>query len=74
MNNKLLHRVCVNQDQWLDIAPHSHTLEQVITTLAVGDKKVAVAVNNTIVSQAKWCDYHVKNNDQISVFGAIAGG
>ena len=73
MKNDQVVQVCVNQQQWIDITDN-FTLSNVIEQLDLNDKKVAVAVNNSIVSQDKWQAHLVQHNDQISVFSAIAGG
>ena len=66
--------VCINQLQWRTIKPQQTTLHEVLIELELFSVNVAVAVNNHIISQPKWPDYLLQENDQINVFGAIAGG
>ncbi|MBK4775897.1 thiamine biosynthesis protein ThiS (plasmid) [Candidatus Pantoea edessiphila] len=35
---------------------------------------IAIAVNNKIITINQWSQYKIKNNDEIVVFQAIAGG
>jgi len=69
-----LARVCVNQQMWIDLTPEVVHLNQLLEQLNMATGHVAVAVNNHIVNQQQWAQQVLVNNDQISVFGAIAGG
>ena len=35
---------------------------------------IAIAVNNTVISASEWEKYQLKENDNIAIFQAIAGG
>ncbi|NRA62814.1 MAG: sulfur carrier protein ThiS [Psychrobium sp.] len=74
MNNKPKNAVSINQQQWLSITPLKTTLNEILAQAQTLDKNVAVAVNNEVIPKTDWPNFMLKDNDQISVFGAIAGG
>lgn len=51
-----------------------NSLLQIVQTLELPDKGVAVAVNNRIVRREDWATYTVQENDQIIVIKAACGG
>ncbi|NRA71447.1 MAG: sulfur carrier protein ThiS [Gammaproteobacteria bacterium] len=65
--------VLVNQQQTIEIEDGKTTLATLVTTIASGDD-IAVAVNNHIITKEKWSEHLLCDNDNINIFGAIAGG
>jgi len=65
--------VSVNQHQKITIEAGTSTLVDVLRELEI-DSKVAVAIDNQIVTQSAWPDTVLHGGEQLSIFGAIAGG
>ena len=49
-------------------------IEQLLNKLQSPLKGSAIAVNQKIISRSEWTNYQLQENDQISLFQAIAGG
>ncbi|GLS90884.1 thiamine biosynthesis protein ThiS [Psychromonas marina] len=49
-------------------------IEQLLTFLDSPLKGSAIAVNQKIISRSEWANYKLQENDQVSLFQAIAGG
>ena len=49
-------------------------IEQLLNLLKSPLKGSAIAVNQKIVSRSEWANYQLQENDQVSLFQAIAGG
>ena len=49
-------------------------IEQLLTVLESPLKGSAIAVNQKIISRSEWVNYQLHENDQVSLFQAIAGG
>lgn len=49
-------------------------IEQLLIALESPLKGSAIAVNQKIISRSEWCNYQLQENDQVSLFQAIAGG
>lgn len=49
-------------------------IEQLLIVLESPLKGSAIAVNQKIISRSEWTNYQLQENDQISLFQAIAGG
>ena len=49
-------------------------IEQLLIVLESPLKGSAIAVNQKIISRSEWGNYQLKENDQVSLFQAIAGG
>jgi len=67
-------RVSINQHNTIELSPGVEHLHELLEQLSIDTSHVAVAVNNHIINQDMWLLHVLKDNDQISVFGAIAGG
>ena len=65
--------VLVNQQQTIEIEEDATTLAMLVTQVAKGTD-IAVAVNNQIITSEKWSSHLLCANDNINIFGAIAGG
>lgn len=52
----------------------SSNIEQLLTLLESPLKGSAIAVNQKIISRSEWLNYMLQENDQVSLFQAIAGG
>ncbi|MDX2320856.1 MAG: sulfur carrier protein ThiS [Moritella sp.] len=50
------------------------TVSSLLTELEQPDKGIAIAVNQTIISRQNWDDFQLSENDQVTLFQAIAGG
>jgi len=69
--------VSVNQHQKITIEAGTSTLVDVLRELEIDSKvavAVAVAIDNQIVTQSAWPDTVLHGGEQLSIFGAIAGG
>ena len=53
-----------------DVAYLSHLLE----TMALPERGVAVAVNNTMISRVEWKNYSLSEGDNILIIKAACGG
>ncbi len=49
-------------------------IEQLLNVLESPLKGSAIAVNQKIISRSEWLSYQLQENDQVSLFQAIAGG
>ena len=49
-------------------------IEQLLNKLQSPLKGSAIAVNQKVISRSEWTNYQLQENDQISLFQAIAGG
>ena len=49
-------------------------IEQLLNQLESPLKGSAIAVNQKIISRSEWATYLLQENDQVSLFQAIAGG
>lgn len=50
------------------------TITSLLSVLEQPGKGIAVAVNQTIITRQKWDDFQLSENDQVTLFQAIAGG
>ncbi|SQD79209.1 sulfur carrier protein ThiS [Moritella yayanosii] len=50
------------------------SITSLLTVLAQPEKGIAVAVNQTIITRQNWDDFQLSENDQVTLFQAIAGG
>jgi len=65
-------KVNVNE-QPIEIASPCN-IEQLLIHLDSPLKGSAIAVNQHIISRSEWLTYQLQENDQVSLFQAIAGG
>lgn len=49
-------------------------IEQLLNVLESPLKGSAIAVNQKIISRSEWVNHFLQENDQVSLFQAIAGG
>lgn len=49
-------------------------LDRVLVDLGYGDRKVAVAVNETFVPRTAWADQLIESGDRLDVVAPIQGG
>jgi len=50
------------------------TVASLLTALEQPEKGIAIAVNQAIISRQQWPDFQLSENDQVTLFQAIAGG
>jgi sulfur carrier protein len=50
------------------------TISSLLTVLEQPEKGIAVAVNQAIITRQKWDGFQLSENDQVTLFQAIAGG
>lgn len=50
------------------------SVSDLLAELNVGDKGIAVAVNNEIVKKDEWNGFRLKENDKIVIIRAACGG
>lgn len=65
-------KIFVNENQ-LELDEKSN-VEQLLVLLDSPLKGSAIAVNQKIISRSEWANYQLQENDQVSLFQAIAGG
>lgn len=49
-------------------------LSQLLETMALPERGVAVAVNNTMISRVEWKNYSLSEGDNILIIKAACGG
>lgn len=66
-------KLIVNGEQ---VKTEAATLEQLLRTFELenAEKGVAVAVNDAVVTQDKWGDYQLDEQDRIEIIRATQGG
>ncbi|PKF61710.1 thiamine biosynthesis protein ThiS [Psychromonas sp. psych-6C06] len=64
----------VNVNEKLIELDENCNIEQLLATLESPLKGSAVAVNQKIISRSEWATFTLQENDQVSLFQAIAGG
>ncbi|PKH05797.1 sulfur carrier protein ThiS [Moritella sp. Urea-trap-13] len=50
------------------------SISSLLTVLEQPEKGIAIAVNQTIIRRQNWDDFQLSENDQVTLFQAIAGG
>ena len=65
-------KLIINGDEL--IFDSSLNIEQILDTLQIKDKAMAVAVNMEIVKKDKWNSFIPKENDKIEVLQFVGGG
>lgn len=65
-------KINVNENP-IELAEKSN-IEQLLIILDSPLKGSAIAVNQKIISRSEWTNYQLQENDQVSLFQAIAGG
>ena len=58
-------------DRYAETGPR---LDRVLVDLGYGDRKVAVAVNETFVPRTAWADRLIESGDRLDVVAPIQGG
>lgn len=53
---------------------NSMTINDLLVKMALNSKGIALAINNTVVSQTDWSIAQVQDNDRIDIFSVVAGG
>ncbi len=56
------------------VMAENSSIEELLKSLDKPLTGSAVAVNQKIISRAKWAEYKICEGDEISLFQAIAGG
>ena len=54
--------------------PQNTTIKDLLSSLKILDKTMAVAVNMQIVKKDKWNKYILKNGDKIEALNFVGGG
>ena len=54
--------------------PPGHTLANLIKDLAIGNKRIAIEVNEEIVPRSTYGSYSLEPGDQVEMVIAIGGG
>jgi len=67
-------KVKINVNEQLIELDEQANIEQLLTLLESPLKGSAIAVNQKIISRSEWANYQLQENDQVSLFQAIAGG
>jgi sulfur carrier protein len=67
-------KVKINVNEQLIELDEQANIEQLLTLLESPLKGSAIAVNQKIISRSEWAKYKLQENDQVSLFQAIAGG
>lgn len=64
----------INVNENLVEIDESSNIEQLLVLLESPLKGSAIAVNQKIISRSEWGHFQLQENDQVSLFQAIAGG
>ena len=64
----------INVNENLVEIDESSNIEQLLVLLESPLKGSAIAVNQKIISRSEWGRFQLQENDQVSLFQAIAGG
>ncbi|MGI9862077.1 sulfur carrier protein ThiS [Moorella naiadis] len=54
--------------------PGGMTLEQLLITKNIASAAVVVAVNSEVVKREAWCNFVIKENDEVEVIRIVGGG
>jgi sulfur carrier protein len=54
--------------------PHGCSLEQLLTLLEVGNRRVAVAVNRNVVARSHYATTKLSDGDRVEILEAVGGG
>jgi len=65
-------KISVNENA-IELADGAN-IEQLLIVLESPLKGSAIAVNQKIISRSEWATYQLQEDDQVSLFQAIAGG
>jgi len=65
-------KISVNENA-IELADGAN-IEQLLIALESPLKGSAIAVNQKIISRSEWATYQLQEDDQVSLFQAIAGG
>jgi sulfur carrier protein len=52
----------------------SCSVQQLLETMSISNKRLAVEVNEEIVPKSQHADYHFKDGDRVEIVHAIGGG
>ena len=66
--------VNVNVNEQLVELDEQSNIEQLLAVLESPLKGSAIAVNQKIISRSEWATFKLQENDNVSLFQAIAGG
>lgn len=66
--------VYLNQQQKIPLTEDKKLLADLLNTIEVDTSTLAVAVNNQVIPRGQWPSFSLSGNDNINLFGAIAGG
>ncbi|MGB1298584.1 MAG: sulfur carrier protein ThiS [Psychrobium sp.] len=66
--------VYLNQQQKIPLTEDKKLLADLLKTIEVDTSTLAVAVNNQVIPRGQWPSFPLSGNDNINLFGAIAGG
>lgn len=53
---------------------NAHTVQDLITELALGNQRYAIEINGTLVPRSTYPEHPLEANDQIEIVQAIGGG
>ena len=56
------------------VSVEAEQLAAIVEALGYGDRKVAVAVNETFVAKIDWPCYRVRADDRLDILSAMQGG
>ena len=68
---KTMHLTLNGQEKHLDEGLY---LNQLITQLGIGDKRIAVEINREIIPKSEHASYVIREGDTIEIVQAIGGG
>lgn len=66
--------VLINQTRKVRITEQKTNVLELLKLLGYSSPGIAIAINNQLVTQEQWPDIFLKHDDNINIFGAIAGG
>ncbi|QDO94854.1 sulfur carrier protein ThiS [Formosa sediminum] len=66
--------ISINVNNAIHQVAEDTSLAAVVTKLSPVQNGIAVAINNTVITKAKWNNTKVSNNDNILIIQATQGG
>jgi sulfur carrier protein len=67
-------KIKINVNENIVELDQQSNIEQLLVVLESPLKGTAIAVNQKIISRTEWANYHLQENDHVSLFQVIAGG
>jgi len=64
----------INVNNQKQIITSQSSVIQLLETLGVSSRGIAIAINNEVVSKEQWSETYIQEQDQITIIQATQGG